>query len=154
MSPNDRLSAPSPRRIRKRSRHPGSRRYLRPLEELERRTLLNGGVLVAPNLKSVSYFDPDGDLVTIAISAGTFNPNGTDFVGVVAGIGLQIQEIDLTFPGFEGANLTVSVVRGGTGDGMTTIGYVNASGRNLGNVSIKGDLGRIDAGSNAPGTTA
>src|SRR5204862_3721429 len=47
---------------------------------------------------------------------------------------------------FDGANLTVTVKRGPNGDGFVNIGYINSTGHDLGAVSIKGDLGQIDAG--------
>src|SRR5207244_533910 len=39
--------------------------------------------------------------------------------------------------------------RAGAGDGLVNIGRINATGRNLGNVSVKGDLAEIDAGTGA-----
>jgi hypothetical protein len=51
--------------------------------------------------------------------------------------------------GFAGANLTISarIAPGGIkGDGLADVGYIDATGIDLGEVTIKGDLAQIDAG--------
>src|SRR5262249_31217261 len=65
----------------------------------------------------------------------------------------QLIFLDLTDPAFQGADITFSVVRAPQGDGLAAVGRINAVGRDLGDVIIKGDLGGIDCG-DADTTTA
>jgi hypothetical protein len=90
------------------------------------------------------YTDVDGDKVTITSSAGDLSVAGV--VTVSAG---QLQLLDLSGGGFDGANISFSVVKVASGDGLANVGYIDSIGHNLGAVSIKGDLGRIDAGSDS-----
>ena len=83
-------------------------------------------------------------MVTIKVSVGILT--GANFVTTASGPGDQLEVIDLTTGGFAGANLTVSAKRATAGDGLANIGYIKATGVNLGSVTINGDLGRIDAG--------
>jgi hypothetical protein len=113
------------------------------MEPLEPRALLS--VTIASNAKSASYTDVDGDLVTVAITTGTLTLGNFVTTQVAAGRD-QLEEINLTAGGFAGTNLTVTVKKVGAGDGVANIGFINASGNDLGTVSIAGDVGRIDAG--------
>ncbi len=54
--------------------------------------------------------------------------------------------IDFHFGGFDHANLSFSVVKVANGNGLANVGYINSTGHDLGNVTVKGDLGQIDAG--------
>src|SRR5262249_49647695 len=59
--------------------------------------------------------------------------------------GSAASEVDLT--GAEpGASLRMTVVRAPGGDGLSNVGYINATGVDLGTVVIRGDLSRITAG--------
>jgi hypothetical protein len=87
------------------------------------------------------YTDVDGDKVTITSSLGNLGAAGV--VNVTAG---QLQLLDLSGGGFDGANLTFSVAKAFGGDGLANVGYINSTGHDLGIVRIKGDLGQIDAG--------
>jgi hypothetical protein len=122
------------------------------IEELERR--LVPAILLNPT--TLLYTDVDGDRVTVQVS-GPAGPQFTldEFTFVSAGQGEQLQQIDLTSSpaGFAGSNLTIQVKRQ-SGDGLANIGYINASGIDLGNVTLKGDLGRIDAGTGVGSTPA
>src|SRR5207248_7571559 len=91
------------------------------------------------------YTDVDGDKVTVAVSSDTLN-SGL-FTSVASGVGEQLQKLDLSGGGFDGASLTFSVVKVPGGDGLANVGYINATGHDLGTVTVKGDLGQIDAGS-------
>lgn len=99
------------------------------------------------NPLTATYTDVDGDKVTLKVSAGDLGGAGV-FTSVPAGYGAgeQLQEINLTAVGFAGANLTISVAKVAHGDGMANVGYINATGVDIGKVAVKGDLGRIDAG--------
>ena len=138
------------------SRRSASHRLRQPfagLDLLESRMLLS--VTVAPTGKTATYTDVDGDAVTIAISVGTLT--SANFTTLPTGVGSdeQLELINLTTGGsFAGTNLTVTVKRGPSGDGLVNIGYINATGVDLGTVSIAGDLGRIDAGDGSPVTPA
>jgi len=105
-----------------------------------------------------TYTDTDGDLVTVTTSKGTkadlsailhFGPAGPS-------IHPQLQAIDFSANAavFAGTDLTVTARRTDAGgDGLANVGYIDASNSNggsdlnLGLIRIRGDLGRIDAGS-------
>jgi hypothetical protein len=119
------------------------------IEPLESR--IAPATLVNPT--TVSYTDLDGDAVTVKVSAGTFiftGPNGggsnsLTFTAANAGGGQQLKQIFLQSADFSGANLTVSVVKKPGGDGLANVGEI-ITGRDLGAVSINGDLGDILCG--------
>jgi hypothetical protein len=118
-----------------------SRRRLM-LEHLESRLLMS--VVIAGNGKSGTFTDVDGDLVKIAVTKGTLI--GGNFTTSPVGLGDQLEEIDFSGGGFDGANLTFTVKRAATGDGAVNVGYINSTLHDLGAVTLPGDLGRIDAG--------
>src|SRR5262249_25573729 len=123
---------PSPCRARSASAG-RSRRYLPSLEALEPR--------YAP--ATLAYTDVDGDKVTITSSVGRLAGRAT----IVGG---QLQMLDLSDPSFRLADITFSVVKVANGDGRANVGYINGDGRDLGNVTVKGDLGRIVCGDGDP----
>ena len=112
------------------------------------------------NATTVTYQDVDGDNVTIRstspiFSAANVNSNTVlvfDSVAVGNATPQQLQLIDLTSPNVAvnpaGDSLTITAKRDPVtgGDGFVNIGYINAAGINLNQVTIHGDLGRIDAG--------
>ena len=56
---------------------------------------------------------------------------------------------------FDLANLATTVTKKGPlGDGLVHVGRIDATGHDLGTVSVTGDLGQIDAGSGTDGTPA
>src|SRR5262245_1401405 len=97
------------------------------------------------------FIDVDGDKVRVIASAGDLAGKAT-FANV--GRGQQLQLLDLTDPSFQGANITTTVTRSPTGDGLVNIGRIDSSGRDLGNVSINGDIGDIDVGDGVSATSA
>jgi hypothetical protein len=104
-------------------------------------------VTVAANGKTATYIDSDGDTVTIKTTRGTFEPSDFQLIATSATGNAQLTRISLGDDGteFQGANLTVSVTKK-KGDGFANVGFVDATGVDLGKVTINGDLGRIVAG--------
>ena len=122
---------------------------------------------------SISFHDLDGDLVTVTFSKDLFDTNDTiennhlneifKFTdGTNASLfgdtgAQQLQLINLTktdtdpktfLKTAEGVSITITAVtpEGGTGDGLTKIGEIEATDMTLGRVEIDGDLGQIDCG--------
>jgi hypothetical protein len=95
----------------------------------------------------VTYTDIDGDLVKVTTSAGPLDLGDLTIVGTVAGG--QLRSLNLTDAGFAGANITFTVTQKPGGDGLAHVGIINATGVDLGNVTVKGDLGAIDVGNAA-----
>jgi hypothetical protein len=117
-------------------------------------TLLTGG-------KAVTYQDVDGDTVTVALSKAVLTSSNVNSVftfdkGFNSAANEQLQEINLTPLGASaatGMNITITAVRNiSGGDGFANVGFINATGINLGTVSVHGDLGRIDAGDGTSAT--
>jgi hypothetical protein len=97
----------------------------------------------------VNFTDLDGDRVRFTASKGDLT--GRVVASPVPGVNFRgYYDVDLSDASFEGTNLTVSVTKGKTGDGLAIIGHINAGINNLGTVNIKGDLGDIDGGSGSP----
>ncbi len=113
------------------------------IEPLEARIAPAMVTLIA-NGASATYTDVDGDRVTVKVSTGTLAAGL--FTGVAGASGDQLQLLDLSAGGFDGANLTFTVARVPGGDGLANVGYINSTGHDLGKVTVKGDLGQIDAG--------
>jgi hypothetical protein len=93
---------------------------------------------------SLTFSDVDGDNVKITTS-GT----GALTLGLnVLVVGGQLQILDLTSAAFQGASVKITATRDPVngGDGFVNVGYINATGRDLGTVRVDGDLGAIDAG--------
>src|SRR5262245_30951417 len=129
------------------------RKFRLELEQLEGR--LAPATLVNPN--TLTYRDVDGDAVTVTssnpiFSAGTINNVFHFDTGTVDGSNLtaqQLQLIDLTgVSAAQGTNLTIKAVRNKAthGNGQVNVGHIDATGIDLGQVQIVGDLGAIDAG--------
>ncbi|MDB6149419.1 MAG: hypothetical protein JWQ44_867 [Chthoniobacter sp.] len=91
----------------------------------------------------VTYTDIDGDIVRITASTGPLDMNDLTLSGGAAG---ALRSLDLTAAGFQGANVTFTVTKAPTGDGLAHVGRINAVGVDLGNVTVKGDLAVIDCG--------
>lgn len=106
------------------------------------------------------FTDKDGDSVTVSFSKGQRSDFDNVFTFSSPGFldPKYIQEIDLTkAPNpqhLAGMNIAISVGRGPTGDGFTYVGWINAPGIDLGNVSIHGDLGKIVCGDGVSKTDA
>jgi hypothetical protein len=117
-----------------------------------------------------TYFDLDGDKVTITTSKGAdadlAAPGVLNFDTGDPNINRQLRLIDLSLnPVFAGTNLSITAkrdpVRGG--DGLVAVGRIDAADEggdagdialDLGVVTIEGDLGNIDCGTNTAGVPA
>ncbi len=100
------------------------------------------------NTKTVTFTDVDGDLVTVKSSIGAFAGDGSEFIGITTGPNSagQLQRLVLG-AAFTGASITITAKPGANGgNGFVNIGFLDATGVDLGAVSIAGDLGRIVAG--------
>lgn len=92
----------------------------------------------------VTYTDVDGDLVKITASTGPLDLADLTLAGGDAGI---LQRFNLTAAGFDGAKITFTVTKKlPGGDGLANVGFIDATGRDLDAVIVKGDLARIIAG--------
>lgn len=97
----------------------------------------------------ITFTEADGDTVKVSTSKGTV-PHLTDAVKVMNGKLTLIDFVSNPAYATEFANssLTVTVsALGMSGDGVVNVGYINATGFSLGAVLVKGDLGKIVAGS-------
>lgn len=126
-------------------------KFLSSLEALESRIAPASLKLVNPT--TATYTDGDGDLVKVQFSKGILDMANLSSVLVTTAVDAthdQLQKIDLTVAGLKvpagGASITVTVTPKLPGDGFANIGYINATGLDLGAVTIRGDLGAIDAG--------
>src|SRR4029434_4478134 len=102
-------------------------------------------VRIAP--ASITFTDVDGISVTISSSKGSAADLQQVAILAAEGSGQELQELRLSdLPDiFQGAN--ISIVKGTLDDTQfVNVGFVNASGVDLHNVVIDGDLGRILAG--------
>ncbi len=112
------------------------------------------------NGKTFTITEADGDVVTLKLSQPGLLPDN-----IVLGEDGSIESLDLTSFGSGGGtdargiggqkvkalNLLVSVKSpGGTGNGFTKIGVLNANGVQMGKVKVAGDLGQIFAGGFGP----
>lgn len=105
------------------------------------------------------YTDIDGDIVRVTSSKGT-----SESLQAIVNAGLanhdptqasQLQTLDFSAnEEFAGTNIKIAVRGKAVGDGLANLGYLNATGIDLGSVGIKGDLGQITAGSNTAGANA
>ncbi len=129
-------------------------------EALEARIL--PATLVGAN--SVSYQDADGDTVTVTFSKSFLTPANVNSVFTFEGQTVNgsnaaptfLRSINLT--GIAAAALTTITTSANRnnalgGDGYASLGQINATGLDLGKVTIDGDLAKIDAG-DANTTTA
>ncbi len=119
------------------------------IEPLEAR--ITPAVIVV-NATTATWLDVDGDLVTLKISKPVMS--SITFASTDVGfLSTQVTRIDLGNPNCEGLSLTITAVPsvpGGSGpklgDGLVNIGKIDAQARHLGSVTLRGDLGEIDAG--------
>jgi hypothetical protein len=112
------------------------------------------------NATTLTYFDIDGDLVTVKVSKGKFVDPGIstdDFTFVASNLGGEyLRLLDFSNDGgeFQGANISITATPSANGgDGLVNIGDIYATGSDLGTVVIDGDLLAITAGNPAqPGS--
>jgi hypothetical protein len=97
------------------------------------------------NASTITYTDPDGDLVTVHATKPIFDAAFTGFTFV----GNQLERLVLG-ANAKGVSLSFTAkAQGLVGDGHVDIGAIDASGGggiDLGAILIDGDLGQIDAG--------
>lgn len=120
------------------------------LESLEdRRT----PATLLPDSRTVTFQDADGDAATITFNKPVLSDGNVASVfffdvGLMPGDNTtrqQLQRLDLSaLP--PGLSVTASATAAVGGDGLVHVGYVNATGKDVGTVKISGDLGRIVAG--------
>ena len=107
-------------------------------------------ITLSPDGKTAIFTDVDGDRVKIKTTAGAFVQSDFTLAGAGKVGGAQLQTLDLngaSHAAFAGVNITISATRTALGgDGFVNVGYVNATGLDLGKLAIEGDLGQIDAG--------
>jgi hypothetical protein len=111
--------------------------------------------LLFPNASTATYTDLDGDFVKVVLSKPIIQEvfaASTRFSQGNLG-GEKITTLNLSMANAAGVNVTITAtpkdVTGdglADGDGLVNIGYLNATGRNLGTVSIAGDLTKINVG--------
>jgi hypothetical protein len=90
-----------------------------------------------------TFTDVDGDLVKITTSLGS----NADLAAAATLVGGQLRLLNLSAAVFQNTNVTASVVtESAAGDGLVNIGRITASGRDLGNVTVFGDLSSILCG--------
>lgn len=93
-----------------------------------------------------TFTDTDGDTVTVKTSKGS----DLDLPGVLqrtgSGMGEQLQVVDLRDAKWAGTKLTITATKPDGSPSTVDVGYVNATGNDIGKVQIDGDLGAIDAG--------
>jgi hypothetical protein len=99
----------------------------------------------------LTYTDTDGDKVAITISKGALTPTMFTFdTGSVDGdnaVRQQLQLIDVSAAaGVDGADIKMRVRKAGGGDGLAHVGRIKSILHDLGNVTLKGDLGGINCG--------
>jgi hypothetical protein len=94
------------------------------------------------NPSSQMFNDGDGDKVQFTTSKGDLPGHITQSFPNVQGV----FNVDISDASFNGTNLSVFVKKAKTGDGLAIIGHINAGTNNLGSVTIRGDLGDVDAG--------
>ena len=107
------------------------------------------------NPTTATYTDQDGDHVTVKITGAKPGAalSKSDFKFATGEFGSQLQLLNFSDDGQEWAKANISInavpLKTGNvtrGDSFANVGYINATGVDLGNVTINGDLGQIDAG--------
>jgi hypothetical protein len=111
--------------------------------------------LTIVNPTTATYFDQDGDKVTVKVAgaAAGASLSKSDFTFSTGQFGSQLKLLNFADDGQEWAKANISInavpFKTGTvtrGDSFATVGYINATGVDLGKVTVNGDLGQIDAG--------
>jgi hypothetical protein len=103
-------------------------------------------VKISSDGRTATLLDTDGDLITVRVNKGRLAQ--ADFTLGAFDRGLVALNLGDDGTEFRGANvsITATIPTGGTGDGLVNVGSIAASGLDLGVVSVRGDLGQIDAG--------
>jgi hypothetical protein len=129
-----------------------ARRTILGLDELESR-------VVPAGFNDFAFTNVDGSLVRVHLSRPLLTSANESSIFTLdnQGLGQQLEEINLTSLGTSanGLSLSVTAVPGTLGgDGFVNVGFIDATGINLGAITIHGDLGAIDAGSQSKPATA
>ncbi|HZI99658.1 MAG TPA: hypothetical protein VFD22_03270, partial [Gemmatimonadaceae bacterium] len=91
------------------------------------------------------FTDVDGDLVSVSTSKGSLT--AANFVLIPTGLGAQLATMALeSNSAFQGTDIEITVERAAGGNGQVNVGYIDATGIDLGHVHVEGDLAQIDAG--------
>ncbi len=111
---------------------------------------------VAADRKSATWKDVDGDLVTLKSTKAVLDAADFTFEaqGALGGEVLRILNLSNEGAAAKGAGLALTAKFdkvNNLGDGSVHIGYLNATGVDLGVVAIAGNLERISAGDATPG---
>lgn len=114
------------------------------IEPLE--TRIAPAIVFAANGLSATFDDVDGDQVTVKVTKGTLDATNFTF-GLAQPAELQKLTLGAEF---DESDLIITVKAGVDGNGMVNVGQIDATGVDLKNVSIAGDLGRINAGGGLP----
>lgn len=129
------------------------------IEALESR-IAPAALTISADHKTAHWTDVDGDTVTLTASKPVFDPNSAgEFVFLTEGAGQQLALLDLHSLGAaaKGVALTFSAKRdlqNHQGDGNVNVGRIDATGIDLGAVTVQGDLGSIAAGDSTLTTPA
>jgi hypothetical protein len=95
--------------------------------------------------KSATWTDIDGDAVTLKLSKGLLTPAA--FTMLAGQSGSALSKLTITDAVFAGASISLTAKPGANGgDGTVNIGTIDATGRDLGSVSLAGDLSGLLAG--------
>ena len=115
------------------------------------------------NATTLTYQDVNGDNVSVVFSKPVLNQaNLATIFSFDTGNFLnnntkqQLEKIDLQFiSAVVGANITITANKSATngGDGFANVGEISALNKDLGNVTVDGDLGRIICGDATTNTT-
>ena len=96
---------------------------------------------------TATYDDVDGDHVTVKFSLPVLTAGNVAAVFNFMSPG-YLADLDLTASASpDGTAITFTVAKVAGGDGLVNVGYIHATGHDLGKVAVPGDLGQIDAGS-------
>ena len=112
---------------------------------------LNRAPVLSADHKSATFYDTDGDKVTVKISKGDITNLDFDLVGTSTATGTLLA---LHVPtSLTGTDLTIKATPSANGgDGLVNLGFLDAKGVDLGKVSITGNVEHIVAGNlNTPG---
>lgn len=107
---------------------------------------------IAPATITASFTDANNDLVKFTATGPLPALATVDLASHISVFALtpdgkhNTYDVNLTDPAFNGASFTASAKKAGGGDGQLSVGYIDADGNVLGNVTVAGDLGQITVG--------
>jgi hypothetical protein len=106
-----------------------------------------GDITISANGKSATFTEADGDIVTVKITRGTLDGTELKLFPVLDDSGRgSLLQLNLGDE-FDGTSLSITARRGATGgNGFVNVGFIDASGIDLGPIKVGGDLGRVEAG--------